>query len=235
MIHKIKKRLFYYANRFKTAPLQALLDTSIALACIALPCLFISLLIEMLGEIAPVLGCICILLYICTPFWEKLAHAISRGKTPPVQYPVYLGIDGSRVLPQEITRIFEGVCRRFQVCYFALCNDTGNRLEYVFPCIPRPDTAVDYDFILLLQKEVESILSPLFLEKELSTALLPDIVAVDIRNGKLLISLAKNDAGIRETSELQERIRKTYLRRDLPITSEKKDFEESWDENTPNH
>lgn len=136
--------------------------------------------------------------------FERMASKIGKQPQPIVQYPVYFGYEDCRIVPNLVDCSFKELYGWFSACYFSNFSEGPNRVIYAFRCCPKPDAAIDYDFILLLQKIAEHILSRQLSDYGFSGIRCQDLVVLDIINDKLMISFAKNDTGILETLQMQE-------------------------------
>lgn len=160
--------------------------------------------------------------------FERMISKIGEQPQPIVQYPVYFGYEDYRIVPNLVDRLFKELYGWFSVCYFSDFSETPNRVIYAFRCSSKPDAVIDYDFILLLQKIAEHILSRQLSDCGFAGIRCQNLVALDIVNENLMISFAKNDTGIQETLQIQEQTRRKYLS-DSGVAAPSEKFTDRWD------
>lgn len=203
---------------------------AVAVVVILAAVLLICLLAILATAIKPLLGLaagIGVVLLIFTDFWERLFRRLEAAKQPPAPFPVYFGFEDGRIVPHLVDEIFGSLYRRFETCYFTNWCETENRLVYAFKCVPKPDAPVDYEYLQLLQKQAEGIISHELGLGGITGVACQNIVVVDFVHGTLYISLAKNNLGIQEVLSLQANIRRKYLADAQPADD---DFSDKWKE-----
>lgn len=169
-----------------------------------------------------------ILLVIFVPGLDKwLENKLSGNSTQVSTYPVYVGSNGMRVLPHLVSDAFVNFDKYLAVSYFDNFGENQTHVFYRFQYREKPGMPVSYDLLMILQKESEKVLSSHL--KEFGVFLpCEDMVVVDIQSGHVMVAFAKNDIGIQETIEQQERIRRKYLDpHDKPPGGV---MQENWDE-----
>ena len=157
-----------------------------------------------------------------------LQKKLSGNTAQPDVYPVYVGSNEMRILPNSVDAAFVNFGKYFSVCYFDNFWENQTHVFYRFQYSEKPGMPVSYDLLMILQKESEKVLSShlkefgLFLPCE-------DMVVVDICSGYVMVAFAKNDVGIQETLRQQERIRRKHLApHDKPPGAS---MQENWDKN----
>lgn len=90
---------------------------------------------------------------------QKIVHAFPH--TPKQFYPVLIGYDGERILPQLVNSAFEEVRSNFAVCYnvkYAFLHDE-NIIAYKFSIRRKVDSLSDEVLQELIQAQVVKILT----------------------------------------------------------------------------
>lgn len=158
---------------------------------------------------------------------ERFIEGIGEKPQTIVQYPVYFGYEGGRVVPNSVDSIFQEMYGMFAACYFFGFAESASRVLYSFKYSLKPNMTVDYNFIMLLQKIAEHILNRQLSDYNVTGVKSQDLVVLDISNNKLEISFAKNGNGIQEVLEIQHYIREKYLGKGVAASSAGK-FTDVW-------
>ncbi len=205
----IKIKQFF--TECKSSPNKAIAAVICAAAAVVLAVLLAVAFSFFVKAVLPFLLGGGVLILIFSNFWEDLFTKLGSKEQPPVLFPVYLAFENGRILPHLADEIFHDLYGRFEACHYVNFCESANRLVYSFKCIPRRDMPVDYDFIQLLQRQTEGILSRELSMNGWNPANCQDMTAVDILHDTMYITFAKNMQGVSEVISIQNSVRQKYL------------------------
>ena len=164
-------------------------------------------------------------------FIKNIFHEFSSDtKVQQASYPVFIGFNGYDIIPQHVETYFDELNNYFDVFYFDNFSNTHpNRIIYRFK-VGNIKVDMEYmDFLKLLQRVIEKILIQHLRNYDVY---LPgdNLVSVNILNGVLCVSLAKNDVGIIENKDIRRKIKNNYYH-SKELTSQGK-INVNWNEDT---
>ena len=125
------------------------------------------------------------------------------------QYPVLVGFDGNRILPQLVDVEFEKVRQNFAVCY---CNNhtlekDESLVIYSFAISRKPNSLEDEELEKLIQKQVEEILARTMRSCDCYIPTEP-LTHVELKSTLLLIAFARNSRGVAKLDKAKKVVRR---------------------------
>ncbi len=155
-------------------------------------------------------------------FLEEIVNRFHSSKQPEILYPVYIGIDEwgyphADIIEEE----FYPVLKNFISYYFQIYLEYPNHLEYYFFVSGfKPDITDDWEKILYLRDIAEQAVHHYIYKNYPSFGVIPNnMVALNLVNNTLFISIAKNNAGIEENATFTDTLRKRLKQNSQPQNS----------------
>lgn len=162
----------------------------------------------------------------CMEFLKMIFKELfSTEEKPEPIYPVYIGSDGNKIVPNLVEEEFADIYKFFEVCYFDKFGENQNRIGYKFNIKLKVDNLDKQDFELLIQKATEKILLKHFREYNFYMPC-ECLIVVELMANSLYIGIAKNESGILEIEKKKEQQRhKHYLNQ---VSTEYEEIQEEW-------
>lgn len=126
------------------------------------------------------------------------------GNNQLIDYPVFVGSDGNKIVPRLVDEEFKEIVAQFDVCYCNKWINCENRIIYGFNVSPSVEID-DAEKLTLLQKIAEKAVARHMLSYDCYISA-DDLTVVECRAGILGISIAKNQNGIEEIRKMKENV-----------------------------
>lgn len=153
---------------------------------------------------------------------EKAVDWFITPKQSTVEYPVYIGIDEWGYIHADvIENEFYPVLKNFVSYYFQNYIERQNRLEYYFFARGfKLDIVDDWEKIKYLRDIAEQVVHQYIHKNYPSFGAIPNnLVALNLVNDTLFISVAKNTTGIKENKRYMDALRKKLKQNSQPKNS----------------
>lgn len=162
-------------------------------------------------------------------FGELLAALLEDAPVPERLYPVLVGWDGFRILPQLVDSEFSAVRENFASCYCIGITLPGDNtlVIYKFDIMRRPGSTLDDGMLQqLIQKQSEEILANTMRVYDCYIPAEP-LTHTEVFPHALYVAFARNNAGI---ELLNRRKLKTQRRKALAERPERPPMRERWED-----
>lgn len=148
---------------------------------------------------------------------------------PEQLYPVLVGYDGYRILPQLVDAEFAAVRENFASCYCTkiTLKEDNTIIIYHFDIMRKPDGLDDDMLEQLIQKQSEEIVINTMRTYDCYLPVEP-LTLVELLPHTLNVAFARNKAGIELLDRLKRKMRK---RKALAARPENHTMKEKWDDN----
>lgn len=149
--------------------------------------------------------------------------------TPPPEpvYPVLVGYDGYRIVPELVNEEFSIIRDNFLLLYTtgAIISPDGNSVKYRFAIERKPDCPDDEILQSLVQKQTEEILTRTLLAYDCYMSA-ETLTAVELMPNCLNVAFARTQTGIQQLDDLKQRIRRRQIA--SKRQRQNKEFREKW-------
>ncbi len=143
--------------------------------------------------------------------FDFVKNTINDFKRKKNVYTAYICLDEYGAINANIVNdVFSRFHELFNVFYFIHWQDCGDRVIYLFKCQDTKEPLAEYDLWKCCCGLCGEILSNYWHKNCPYTVLPQDYYSISFYNGNLTISLAKNDDGARENTNILAFTRLTY-------------------------
>lgn len=162
-----------------------------------------------------------------TMFFSFLKGAFAFSKKPII-YPVIVGYDEGRIIPDTVNKEFSKIRDNFAVCYFRYHQFSKNNecILYVFDIQRKKDSLPDEELEILLQKQAEEVVTKTMQSNNCVMSAEP-LTFITLKHDKLGVHYALTESGVNELDKLKQ------IARNRRITEKKQsntnEFVEDWD------
>lgn len=156
--------------------------------------------------------------------WDIVKYLFAPTPQPELGYPLYIGFDGYKIVPDLVDGEFREIEKNFDVCYCdgsSLLKD-GSCIRYRFPIQRKKDTLDDRELSLLVQRQIEKIAFR-YLQRENNNISAETVTLVELQPNFLYVAFALNQTGIEHITN-----RKRILRRQMYEKVQPKMMVEDW-------
>lgn len=162
---------------------------------------------------------------ICKTFVADIFKEVFTNHAPPQYYPVFVGYDGTRIVPQFVDSAFKKISANFEVFYFTDVFYTNNEsiLVYRFSIQRKKSGLPDDELEKLVQKQAEETLTKTLHDFDCYVSAEP-LTAVKLRANDLLVAYARTIDGISKLDEVKRR----SARKCQEENSANNDFSTDW-------
>lgn len=174
---------------------------------------------------------------VCTRAIKKwtiwLGKELFGKSTAPVEYPTYMGWDGTKFINSAIEKEFAEVCELFKFCRCTKKAMNEMFYGYYFSVVLTSDAEQDKEkFEELLQKVAEKCLDD-HLERNGCSCEASDLISAELHSDHIEIYCARNDEGVKILAERREK------RYSAKVEKQRKEqigcvLEENWGETKEN-
>lgn len=143
-------------------------------------------------------------------FMTEIFGELFKPAPPPEQvYPVLVGYDGYRIVPELVNGEFSIIRDNFLFFYnnAAIIAPDGHSVKYRFAIERRPDSPDNEILQPLIQKQAEEILTRTLLAYDCYMSA-EALTAVELKPNCLYVAFARTQTGIQQLDDLKQRIRR---------------------------
>ena len=165
---------------------------------------------------------------------ETFGELFKPNPPPEPVYPVLVGYDGYRIVPELVNEEFSIIRNNFLFFYnnAAIIASDGHSVKYRFAIERKPDCPDDEILQSLIQKQAEEILTRTLLAYDCYMSA-EALTAVELKPNCLYVAFARTQTGIQQLDDLKQRIRRRQIASKRQIASRRqgqsKKFREKWE------
>ena len=149
---------------------------------------------------------------ICKTFIADIFKTLFTQDVPPQYFPVLVGYNETRIVPQFVESAFEKISRNFDIFYFLNVEfkmKNNDVVIYHFSIERKTDSLPDEKLELLLQRQAEEVLTKTMHNYDCYLSAEP-LTAVRLRADDFLVMYARTQAGIPVLDELKRLGKQKY-------------------------
>lgn len=146
---------------------------------------------------------------VCKEFLKALFEETS---TATLLYPVCVGWDGNRIVPQLVDDEFSKIRENFASCYCikGIVIPDGSLVQYAFSIMRKQDSMDDDYLEKLIQKQTEEVVAHTMRRYDCYLPTEP-LTYVELQEHRLLVAFARNDAGIKKLDNQKRAVRRRKI------------------------
>lgn len=149
----------------------------------------------------------------CKNFCKEIINALFQPTpVPEVFYPVDVGFDGNRIVPQLVDDEFSKISENFASCYCikGIVIPDGSLVQYAFSIMRKQDSMDDEYLEKLIQKQTEEVVAHTMRRYDFYLPTEP-LTYVELQEHRLLVAFARNDAGIKKLDNKKRAVRRRKI------------------------